>query len=203
MNNFALRAITLAAIAFLSQQAFAAPSAADIQAALDAAYEKYKDLDEGANADYIPILTTVPSDLFGVVIMTTEGAVYAAGDVDYAFSIQSVSKPFNAALVMQQSGSDALREQMAAAYADLSGTRRVVRERVDRLLADTPFEVSWSAPIDGVPPFETPADATLVRAARGLGLGVVNALPPLRRGLIREAAGVAGDVPLLLKGQPL
>lgn len=48
---------------------------------------------------------------------------------------------------------------------DLSGTRRVVRERVDRLLADTPFEVSWSAPIDGVPPFETPADATLVRAA--------------------------------------
>ena len=46
-------------------------------------------------------------------------------------------------------------------------------------------------------------DNPILRAARGLGMGVVNALPGLRRSLIREAAGTAGDVPLLLKGQPL
>ena len=45
-------------------------------------------------------------------------------------------------------------------------------------------------------------DNPILRAARGLGMGVVNALPGLRRSLIREAAGTAGDVPLLLKGQP-
>ncbi|WP_428928789.1 UbiH/UbiF/VisC/COQ6 family ubiquinone biosynthesis hydroxylase [Marinibacterium sp. SX1] len=46
-------------------------------------------------------------------------------------------------------------------------------------------------------------DNALLRLGRGLGMGLVGALPSLRRGLIREAAGVAGDVPRLLKGQPL
>jgi glutaminase len=46
----------------------------------------------------------VPSELFGVAIATRDGHVYTAGDVDYRFSIQSVSKPFTAALVMQQHG---------------------------------------------------------------------------------------------------
>ena len=63
-----------------------------LQTLVNEAYNKYKDLKEGKNADYIPILATVPSDLFGVAIITREGKVYTAGDVDYAFSIQSVSK---------------------------------------------------------------------------------------------------------------
>ena len=41
------------------------PSAQDFQALVDAAYAKFKDDQSGANADYIPILTEVPSDLFG------------------------------------------------------------------------------------------------------------------------------------------
>ncbi|MEM8732111.1 MAG: UbiH/UbiF/VisC/COQ6 family ubiquinone biosynthesis hydroxylase [Pseudomonadota bacterium] len=46
-------------------------------------------------------------------------------------------------------------------------------------------------------------DNPLLRLGRGLGMGAVNALPGLRRALIREAAGVAGDVPVLLRGQKL
>ena len=38
--------------------AASAPSADEIQAALDAAYAKYKILNEGKNADYIPALGT-------------------------------------------------------------------------------------------------------------------------------------------------
>jgi glutaminase len=68
------------------------------------AYDRFKDLKEGENADYIPILATIPSELFAVVIVTRDGSVYSAGDADYAYSIQSVSKPFTAALVMQQLG---------------------------------------------------------------------------------------------------
>ena len=83
-----------------------------LQAVVNQAYNKYKDLKEGKNADYIPILATVPSDLFGVVIITREGKIYSAGDVDYAFSIQSVSKPFNAALVMQEQGAQAIPEKI-------------------------------------------------------------------------------------------
>ena len=46
-------------------------------------------------------------------------------------------------------------------------------------------------------------DNPLLRAGRDLGLGVVNALPGLRRRFIREAAGLTGDLPRLLRGRPL
>ena len=42
-------------------------------------------------------------------------------------------------------------------------------------------------------------DAGPVRLARDLGLGLVNRLPPLRRALIREAAGLTGDLPRLMR----
>jgi glutaminase len=84
----------------------------DLQALVDAVHAEYKGLKEGANANYIPILDTVPSELFGVVIATTDGQVFAAGDINYAFSIQSVAKPFTAALVMQQQGPDAILEKI-------------------------------------------------------------------------------------------
>ncbi len=38
-----------------------------------------------------------------------------------------------------------------------------------------------------------------LRFVRDLGLGLVNALPGLRRGLIREAAGLSGDLPRLMR----
>jgi 2-octaprenyl-6-methoxyphenol hydroxylase len=46
-------------------------------------------------------------------------------------------------------------------------------------------------------------DNPLLRGARDLGLGLVNALPGLRRGFIRKAAGIAGAQPKLLSGQRL
>lgn len=46
-------------------------------------------------------------------------------------------------------------------------------------------------------------DNPLLRLGRDLGLGAVNALPGLRRTLMREAAGLTGDLPKLLQGQPL
>ena len=46
-------------------------------------------------------------------------------------------------------------------------------------------------------------DNPLMRGARDLGLGLVNAVPALRRGFIRQAAGLTGDVPKLLAGQAI
>ncbi len=43
-------------------------------------------------------------------------------------------------------------------------------------------------------------DNPLLRGVRDLGLGIVNAVPALRRGFIRQAAGLTGDVPKLLRG---
>jgi 2-octaprenyl-6-methoxyphenol hydroxylase len=43
----------------------------------------------------------------------------------------------------------------------------------------------------------------VLRALRDLGLGVVDRLPGLKRMFIREAAGLAGEVPKLLRGEVL
>ncbi|SNT05947.1 UbiH/UbiF/VisC/COQ6 family ubiquinone biosynthesis hydroxylase [Tropicimonas sediminicola] len=45
-------------------------------------------------------------------------------------------------------------------------------------------------------------DNPILRVARGIGMGVIDKLPALRRTFIREAAGLSGDVPNLLKGKP-
>ncbi|MCW9043355.1 MAG: UbiH/UbiF/VisC/COQ6 family ubiquinone biosynthesis hydroxylase [Pseudopelagicola sp.] len=42
-------------------------------------------------------------------------------------------------------------------------------------------------------------DNPLLRVGRDLGLGLVNAISPLRRGMIREAAGLTGDLPALMR----
>ncbi|MDR5652406.1 FAD-dependent monooxygenase [Ruixingdingia sedimenti] len=46
-------------------------------------------------------------------------------------------------------------------------------------------------------------DNPLLRAARDLGLGLVNATPPLRRHFIRQAAGLTGELPRLMQGRPV
>ncbi|WP_341368253.1 UbiH/UbiF/VisC/COQ6 family ubiquinone biosynthesis hydroxylase [Yoonia sp. BS5-3] len=42
-------------------------------------------------------------------------------------------------------------------------------------------------------------DNPFLRAARDIGMGIVNAAPSLRRGFIREAAGLTGDLPTLMQ----
>jgi glutaminase len=87
-------------------------AATDIEAVLKTTYEKYKDLDEGANADYIPALAEVDPKLFGIVLVTVDGDVYSVGDIDTEVSIQSISKVFTMARVMEESGTDAIADNM-------------------------------------------------------------------------------------------
>jgi glutaminase len=74
------------------------------QAAVASAYEQFRGLAEGKNADYIPALAKVPSTYFGIALVTPDGQVATAGDIQPAFSIQSISKVFTMALVFQESG---------------------------------------------------------------------------------------------------
>lgn len=46
-------------------------------------------------------------------------------------------------------------------------------------------------------------ESTLLRTVRDIGLGVVDRLPPLKSLFIRQAAGLSGEVPRLLKGEAL
>jgi 2-octaprenyl-6-methoxyphenol hydroxylase len=46
-------------------------------------------------------------------------------------------------------------------------------------------------------------ESTLLRGVRDIGLGLVDRLPPLKNAFIRQAAGLTGEVPRLLKGEAL
>lgn len=83
-----------------------------IQAALLAAHAEFKDLDEGKNADYIPALAEVDPKLFGIALVTTDGKLTAVGDAESLFSIQSISKVFTLAQVLQESGEQAVEDNV-------------------------------------------------------------------------------------------
>ena len=97
-----------------------AQTPADINTALNAAYAKYKDIKEGKNADYIPALAKVNPNLFGIVLVTPDGKVYSVGDITTEVSIQSISKVFTMARVMQDQGPDAIKDNIGV---DATGLR--------------------------------------------------------------------------------
>jgi len=82
----------------------------EINAALQAAHAKYKNLAEGKNADYIPALAKVDPNIYGIALVTTDGKVYTTGDITSEVSIQSISKVFTMAKVMEEQGADAIEK---------------------------------------------------------------------------------------------
>ena len=100
------------AVACAAPTIVAAQEAAQIERALADAYAKYKDLAEGKNADYIPALAKVDPKLFGIALVTADGRVFTAGDLKTEVSIQSISKVFTMARVIQDSGAASIEKNM-------------------------------------------------------------------------------------------
>jgi glutaminase len=69
-------------------------------------------LSGGKPADYIPELGKADPALFGIAIATVDGQVYAVGDAEVPFTIQSVSKPFMYGYALQHYGRPAVLEQV-------------------------------------------------------------------------------------------
>ena len=92
----------------------------EIQQAVDAAFGKFRTLKEGKNADYIPALAKVDPNLFGIAVVTADGKVYTAGDVKTEVSIQSISKVFTMAQVIQEQGPASVENQIGV---DATGAR--------------------------------------------------------------------------------
>ncbi len=83
----------------------AAPAhASRIQDIVDAIYEKYKNVDDGEIATYIPELGKADPAHFGICLATVDGHVFRAGDYDKEFTIQSMCKPFAFQMALEQCG---------------------------------------------------------------------------------------------------
>ena len=97
-----------------------AQSGAEVQQAVDNAHAKFRTLQEGKNADYIPALAKVDPNLFGIAVVTADGKVYTAGDVKTEVSIQSISKVFTMAQVIQEQGLESIEKRIGV---DATGAR--------------------------------------------------------------------------------
>jgi len=75
-----------------------------IQKVIDEIYSKYKDVDNGTVATYIPELGKANPKHFGICLATVEGQVFTAGDWDTEFTIQSMSKPFAFQMALERHG---------------------------------------------------------------------------------------------------
>ncbi|MDM0014933.1 glutaminase A [Variovorax sp. J22P168] len=91
--------------------------AIDIKAlkeAVQSAYAQHHAAPGGENASYIPYLANVPSTLSGVAAVTVDGDIVAAGDSDFQFAIESISKVCTLALALEDVGPDAVQDKIGA-----------------------------------------------------------------------------------------
>jgi glutaminase len=88
------------------------PDRARVRALVDDAHERYRLNRDGEPSPVYPALRAVEPDLFGVCVVATDGAIFAAGDADHAFTIMSVSKPFVFALVCEVVGAAEARRRI-------------------------------------------------------------------------------------------
>jgi glutaminase len=77
-----------------------------VQRYLDEVVAEYAVVDDGELADYIPELTRVDPNGFGLTLSSSDGFLYESGDARTQFTIQSISKPFTYALALDLAGQD-------------------------------------------------------------------------------------------------
>jgi glutaminase len=112
---FVVTTFASAPLSALGQKASpVAPTKAQVEAVVREAYEKFRSDTSGKNADYIPFLAQVDSKMFGVAVVSTDNQVFSIGEVNYAFSIQSISKVYTLALAMEELGVDRVFERIGS-----------------------------------------------------------------------------------------
>lgn len=78
----------------------------DYQKIVNQAYHKYKNDNRGKVADYIPELSKYDSKLYAITLITVDGKIYSAGNINSKFPLESISKIFALSLALQQHGAD-------------------------------------------------------------------------------------------------
>src|ERR1700733_7008388 len=88
------------------------PPDTDVQALIIAGYERFRQVGDGAVADYIPALAAASPSAFGVCVAGVRGRLFSIGDADQEFAIESISKLFVFALVCDALGHQEARRKL-------------------------------------------------------------------------------------------
>lgn len=75
---------------------------------LEHLYAKYKSLQDGQVASYIPELAKMNPDWFSICVATVDGQIFEVGDADQLFTIQSISKVFTYGMALEDQGRETL-----------------------------------------------------------------------------------------------
>lgn len=79
-----------------------------VQRYLHRILDEHRQCHDGVLASYIPELTRVDPNGFGLSLSSADGYVYESGDAHVEFTIQSISKPFTYALALDEIGQTAV-----------------------------------------------------------------------------------------------
>ncbi len=85
-----------------------------LKQAVAAAHVQFHASPGGENASYIPFLAGVPSTLAGITAVTVNGDVISAGDANYAFALESISKVCTLALALEDVGPSEVQDKVGA-----------------------------------------------------------------------------------------
>ena len=122
----------------------ALPPDTDVQALVSAGYERYRHLDEGAVADYIPALAAASPSAFGVCVAGVRGRLFSVGDADQEFAIESISKLFVFALVCHTLGHEEARQKLGVNSTGLPfNSVMAIELNTDRTMNPWSMPVPW------------------------------------------------------------
>jgi glutaminase len=119
------------------------------------AHDRYRGNRDGETSQAYPALATASADLFGVCVVGTSGAMFAAGDAEHEFTIMSVSKPFVFALVCELIGADDARERLGVnstglPFNSLYAVERSADGRTNPMVNAGAIATTSLAPGDGI-----------------------------------------------------
>lgn len=163
-------------------------------------------------ADYLAALRPVFGDFLGEIKLTGERFLYPLGlSLTAGFIAPRVALAGDAAHGIHPLAGQGLNLGLrdVAALADVIAEAARRGEDIGTMGALKPYE-TWrrfdtaglAVATDGINRLFS-NDNPALRAFRDLGLSAVNSAPGLRRGFIREAAGLTGDLPRLMQGRAI
>ena len=78
----------------------------ELQVVIEELHDRYASLADGQVATYIPELGKADPEDFGIAMVSSDGQVFATGDCETPFTIQSISKPFTFGLAIESYGAE-------------------------------------------------------------------------------------------------
>ena len=119
-------------------------------------HERYRGLDGGEPASYIPELAMVEPDHFGISVLTTDGQGNGVGDVGVEFSIQSISKVLVYGLALEALGRERVLERVGVEPSGERFNAIVLDEESNRPF--NPMVNAGAIAVSDLVPGATPAD---------------------------------------------